>query len=160
MQDQARQRKKGQISPYAPLDEIDKKMLAYKVECPAITDVDLAELVGIHRPQVTARRNRKMWQDAFDEAVKPHDKYLEAKKQKAVRMYWKLASSKNETIAERVLSKLLVNWKILRLEANQQSEDFDPIVIKMPIYNQQVVIQNQAEAKEVIDAKDNSPAGT
>lgn len=140
------------MSHYAPLDETDKKMLAYKVEYPGMTDIDLGELVGLDRQQVNLRRTRKLWQDAFDEAVKPHDEFLNAKKQKAIRMYWKLASSKNENIAERVLSKLLMHWKILRIEAGEL-EPFDPIVIKMPIYNEQVIIQNNVK-----DEKDITPA--
>lgn len=131
------------------LDEIDKQMLAHKIQSPWITDDDLADLLNMERRAINERRSRKIWQDAYAEAVMPHKDYLAGKMEKAVRMYWKLASSKNETIAERVLSKLLVHWKVLRLEANQEAIQFDPIVVHMPLYQKTVMITEKKEEKIV-----------
>lgn len=142
------------------LDEVDKKMLAYKVEYPAMTDYDLADLMDMDRPTIQQRRVRPLWQKAFEKAVMPAEDYLQDKLKKAVQMYWNLAASKNENVAERVLRNILLHYKLLRLEPNQMLGEFDPIVVNMPLFQKTVMIVEKE--KQVVETDSNStpPAGT
>ena len=142
------------------LDDVDRRILALKLKHPSMKKVHIAELIGLERKQIATRMKKPAWLDAYSDNVMPAKALLKKKEDQLTRKYVQLTESQNEHIKEKVISKILVTQGILKSENTSINNVFEPIVINVPLYNQQIKIDvkdKQIQGEVVDPCEQNSP---
>lgn len=138
------------------LDEVDKKIIAMKLDMPAISNSEIAKLIGLTRESVSRRINKPKWQDAWDKLHQPAKKLMELKADDLMRKYLKLAECGDKKVEERVMRTILVSLGIIKNRVDIDSENFEPLVITMPITQRTITVTTKdQEAKRVGPGEDN-----
>lgn len=125
------------------LDEVDKRILQLKVQYPAMTITELAKTCGLTRTSIRRRMDKKVWIAAFNEFHLPAKDLIEKEAARLTRNYLKLAESRDEKVAERVIRAVLTSLGILRNRVDLDGTVFETLTVVKPIAREVIEVTGQ-----------------
>lgn len=97
----------SEVDIYADLDEVDREIVRVKLEKPNITNIDLAEMLGMHRQTLAKRLKKEKLQRQIIEAQKSALQILLEAQSEAARRLKMLMRDDNKDVSMKACKEVL-----------------------------------------------------
>lgn len=111
------------------LDSIDRRILELRMRYPAISDREIAEVVGLSRKQTNKRQHAAKFKAALEQFTQEPIDTIRASLKKAARVVARALESNDEKLRVATALKVLYSENVMKQKADETAREVEPLVI-------------------------------